>query len=120
MRLFTADELRLIGIVVGGATILAVLGTVIVGLARDVGHERPGDETRAVQTGTAPVGFADMVVPENYASAPFWRWYYYRPPLEQWTDEQVAEFWIDPRDIGLDLLESKNDEVVDEFFGRVP
>lgn len=116
MRLFTEKELKIIAFAVGTATVIAVLITVVVGLSR-----RPElnieDEAGAVTT--AP-DVSELVVPEEFTLTGGERWYFSRDQLAMWSEEQIAEFWIDPAEIGIDLMSEESDRVIEELFEEVP
>ncbi len=44
----------------------------------------------------------------------------YREKKTQWSTGDVMEFWIDPREIGIDILEQRNRETLERMFREVP
>ena len=118
MRLFSAKELRIIGIAVGGATVIALVITISVGLAN-----RPDRTTRQVES--TEVDFelpyiTEIIIPEEFTLTGGERWYFSREPLNKWTEEQVEVFWIDPAEIGIDLMKEESDNAVQEFVEELP
>lgn len=47
-----------------------------------------------------------LVVPEDFSLLEL-QWVPYRGRRSEWTPEQVAEYWNDPRQIGLEVLERR-------------
>jgi len=41
-------------------------------------------------------------------------------PLKKWSREQVDMVWVDPAEIGIDLMKEKNDEVIKKFISELP
>ncbi|MFP4114212.1 MAG: hypothetical protein ACOC2Y_08170 [Spirochaetota bacterium] len=61
-----------------------------------------------------------LVIPRDFARADELDWVPYRPRREVWTDEQIAEYWLDPREIGLDVLDAEVEEHIRELLREVP
>ena len=119
MRLFTPTEIRNIAIGVGAATVIAVLITVVATLPPSRSTDRPqmqGGEQRL----TVDVRVSDLIIPEEFLEGDDPEWFFYRERQNRWTDEQVARYWVDPRIIGLEVLERRNDEIIEELFEHVP
>ena len=116
MRLFTERELKIAALVIGAATVVAVLITTSVGLAR---RPRIPDQIPAGAGRTAP-DISELIVPEEFTLTGGERWYFSRDQLSRWNEEQIQEFWIDPASISIDLMTEESDRVVREFFDQLP
>ena len=118
MRLFTGRELKMIGIGVAAATVVALAITIPVGFAR-----RPKSVTQPHQSASVAADLpyiTEIVIPEEFTLTGGERWYFSREPLKKWNENQVDLFWIDPMEIGIDLMEEESDRIVREFVGRLP
>lgn len=115
MRLFTTKELRIITVVVAVATIVAVTITVV----RESPKTRESIPTEISTSKKFDLLISDMIIPEDYTEEPSSRWYLSRPPLRKWSEEQIARYWIDPRQIGIEILEKENDRLIEEMFEDV-
>ena len=119
MRLFTPTELRIIAIAVGVATAVAIVITV----AASMPGSRRDQDSPELPTGQGPrvdVRVSDLIIPEEFLESDEPDWFYYRERQTRWTDEQVSRYWVDPRIIGLEVLERRNDEIIEEMFEHVP
>ncbi len=118
MRLFTRTEQKIIWIAVAAATFIALSITIPVGLA--------GREKIAVQPGQSAGATADLpyiteiIVPEEFTLTGGERWYFSREPLKEWNESQIDLFWIDPAEIGIDLMKQESDRIVREFVAKLP
>jgi len=61
-----------------------------------------------------------LVLPEDYASGGELEWVPHRPRREVWTDEQIAEYWLDPSEIGLDVLDEQVENEMRDLLREVP
>ena len=46
--------------------------------------------------------------------------WYFREAGKSWTEEDSAEFWVNPRELAVSVLEQQNKRKLDEIFRRVP
>ena len=118
MRLFTATELKVIGLSVAAATVVAIVITVSVGLVR-----QPRSSTKKMtQYGGAAemLDTADILVPEEFTLTGGERWYFSRESMRKWNDDQVRRYWIDPMEIGIDLLREDTDRAIEELVKQIP
>jgi len=114
MRLFTEREVKIIAIVVGAATLLAVVITISVSFAGRPRTQNIGDGGQTTPDST------DFIVPEEFTLTGGERWNFSREPFRRWTDEQVRRYWIDPAGIGINLMEKKTDTAIEELFLSLP
>ncbi|MFW6293956.1 MAG: hypothetical protein ACOC7V_16775 [Spirochaetota bacterium] len=61
-----------------------------------------------------------LVLPDDFESLGELEWVPYRPRREVWTDEQIAEHWLDPAAIGLDVLDEQVEAHVRNLLEEVP
>lgn len=119
---YITREIRIFLVCTAGVAVLASLGIVIVHLVRGPG--KPQVESRIPVLGAgearepqAPYG---LEVPDEIERflAPELR--FYREPREKWTREEVDRFWIDPKELGIEVLTKKNRNKVREILDSVP
>ncbi len=118
MRFFTQTEVKIIGLTVAAATAVAVVITVSVGLAKR--HRIASAAAATVQIESELPYITDIVIPEEFTLTGGERWYFSREPQMRWSKEQIDMFWIDPAEIGIDLMNEKNDEIVRDFVEGLP
>jgi hypothetical protein len=61
-----------------------------------------------------------LVLPDDYASAGEFEWVPHRPRRDGWTDDQIAEYWLDPAAIGLDVLNDRVENEMRNLLMEVP
>jgi hypothetical protein len=61
----------------------------------------------------------DLII-EPQDSAPTGPAYPFRPRLQRWSDEQVARYWIPPKDVALEIVSAENDRRIEEMLQNVP
>ncbi len=126
MRLFTDRETKLIGIVVGSATLLALIITIIVGLSRprtQTGTTNGGIAGRAgggENTAADQLSVWELEIPDEYVITGPEPWYVYREGVRRWSDDQIDRFWIDPVEIRIERLREETDARVEDFFENLP
>jgi hypothetical protein len=59
---------------------------------------------------------SDFIVPDSYNSMASDVPILSRNPHPKWAEEEVMEYWIDPRQIGIEYLERKNDALMEELL----
>ena len=118
MRFFSGTELKIIGITVGAATVAALAITISVGLARR--EKRMPQQHQSAGVTTDLPYITDIVIPEEFTLTGGERWYFSREPLKKWSENQVDLFWIDPAEIGIDLMKEESDRIIREFVAELP
>jgi hypothetical protein len=68
----------------------------------------------------AGVSVYDFAFPDEVARFLSPRPWYFREPGTVWTQEDSAEFWIDPQGLAVEFLTRGNRRKLDEIFKRVP
>ena len=110
----------LIGLASGTTLALLVAVTVLVYKPAPKDEARP--EIPGLTEGKIPAGLSvyHFAVPDGIENFLAPKPAYFREPLETWTPEDVRQFWIDPREIGIEYLSRKNREKLEEIFRSVP
>ncbi len=118
MRLFSGTEIKMILLVVAAATVAAVVTAVVAGTSRK-SELTPGLEEEIVAGSSIP-DISEIIVPKEFTLRGGERWYFSREPLSRWNEDQIREFWIDPAEIGIDLMEEETDRAVKDFIEGIP
>ncbi|MBU8914403.1 MAG: hypothetical protein KOO61_10300 [Spirochaetales bacterium] len=106
-------HIRVVLAVFGALAVVAVLIVVAV----MVGGRSVDNGSETVEIPVVPSRFDwidadDLVVEDELARGTEIRWIPFRPRKERWTESDVEEHWIDPRQIGIDVLETQvNDDI---------
>ena len=61
-----------------------------------------------------------LVLPEHFDSIGELRFVPHRARRETWSDEDISEHWLDPRDIGLEVLDARVEEYIRNLLGAIP
>lgn len=106
-------DIRFILAVVGALAVVAALITVAVILGRRPVDSRSETVGPPVTAGRFDwIDADDLVIEDELARGTEIRWIPFRPVREQWAESDGEEHWIDPRRIGIDVLEARiNDEI---------
>ncbi|MBT3274605.1 MAG: hypothetical protein HN368_15720 [Spirochaetales bacterium] len=118
MKLFTASEFKIILIALGGAAALAVIITLIAGSSGRPRASEMTAEDAFVQNEIPDI--TDIIIPEEFTLTGGERWYFFREPVSRWNEEQIRQFWIDPAEIGVNVLERESNQVIDNFVQNLP
>ena len=87
-------------------------------LAREAGRK-----ARAPTLPTAAdlgLGGDDFLLPSFAAPAQELRYVPFRPRQARWSAEEVARYWVAPRQIATDLVAAANDRAIQQLFKDVP
>lgn len=107
--------------VVGAVAVVAVLVTATVMVAgRSVDSSSETVEIPVVAGRFEWIDADDLVVEDELARGTEIRWIPFRPRRERWTESDVEEHWIDPRRIGIDVLEAQINENIRLILEDVP
>ncbi len=44
----------------------------------------------------------------------------WRPRTERWTQEMINQYWVDPRQVAVDIVSAVNDQSMETLFEKVP
>jgi len=104
---------------------LATLALALVGVLIAVAVIVPGEPADTVVVGPPTLRSewvtADrLVLPDDFASGGELEWVPHRPRREVWTDEQIGEYWLDPSEIGLDVLDEQVENEIRDLLQGVP
>ena len=61
-----------------------------------------------------------LVLPDTAEQFRALRFVPYRPRREIWTAGDIAEYWLDPRTIGLEVLDTRVEEHIRRLLEEVP
>jgi hypothetical protein len=116
-------QLRLrLGILI---SVVVVLAAVAVGITAAVMLPRrnvdnnirsEADQVRAMEW----IDADDLVLRNELEQGTQPAWVPYRERREQWSDADVREHWIDPRAIGLEVLEAQVEQDIQRMLSEVP
>ena len=130
MAFLNAKEAKLYGLVVGGVTLLALLGTLVFMLFSR--NPEPASQPRSSRA-ASPAG-AELLgevrpsdgvvqkirVPAEYTQLYREQWYPFREVHSSWNRAQIEKFWQDPRTLVREVLQKQSDREVEEFFEGIP
>ena len=118
MQLFSRREIKIIVVAVAVATVVAVMIALVVGTSRRA-RQSPGPDEGMIAGSSVP-DISEIIVPEEFTLTGGERWYFSREPLLRWNEEQIREYWIDPAEIGVDLMVEHADSAIEEFIKTIP
>ncbi len=76
--------------------------------------ERPVDTTAPEWASPDRLVLPDHGEPDGIPFVPF------RPRRERWTEQEIAEYWFDPQEIGVDVLDERVERSIRELLRGVP
>ena len=107
--------------VVGALAVVAVLITAAVMVAgRSVDSSSETVEIPVAAGRFEWIDADDLVVEDELARGTEIRWIPFRPRRERWTKLDAEEHWIDPRQIGIDVLEAQVNENIRLMLEEIP
>ena len=111
--------------VVGVVLLLALVAVGIVVMVMLPGRSADTLDTVARVGSGNPAEFAwitpeRLIVPDESASARQMQWVPHRPRRERWTDADVLEHWLDPAEIGLEVLDERVETYIRRLCEEVP
>lgn len=104
---------------------LSVLASSSVARARQV-SARALEESRRPKKPPAftaedlALGAEDFLLPSLESPVLEPRYAPFRPRQSRWSVEEVAKYWVSPRDIATEMVESMNDRAIQRLFQDVP
>jgi hypothetical protein len=111
---------RYIGITLGLAALAVIITLVVMLPGRIRTREEREEAVRTREMEAMEIDLTELKIPEEYRAILKSQWYPYRPRMEQWTQEMAGQFWVDPKEIGADLLAEENAELMRDLFEEVP
>lgn len=124
---FSRREAVIVITVVSAAVVSALVITIIVmsvkgGTVAEVAVD--SYEIPAVNQGEVPRAerpfLSDFIIYENKLQESFTGVIYSRPPVTQWTDEEVRKYWIPPEEIAIEHLQQESEKIIMDIFADVP
>jgi hypothetical protein len=126
-RLPRTEVLVIIGVCLVAFVVTLVVMTSSVGArarraaeaAREEAQEDMAREKPLVDTDDISVTAEDFLLP-TFTPAPVHPAYVpYRTPTAKWSREMVEKYWVPPRSIALEIVQSMNDRAVERLFQDV-
>lgn len=130
MAFLSAKEAKLYALIVAGAALLALLGTLVFMLltrnpdpaprpAADSVESSAGTELRG-ETLSSEAVIQEIRIPDEYKQLHREEWIPFREVHESWSPEQIEQFWKDPSSLVEEVLQAQTDREVEEFFEEIP
>ncbi len=118
-------------LIVAGVALIAFIVTLLVMIPGSAARarRRAADQRQEAAAAKKPPSLSPAelaLTPEDYLLPPAPRVDYalhyvpFRPRLERWPAEVAGKYWISPREIAIDALESVNDRNMERLFQEVP
>lgn len=118
-------------LVVAAATLGVTIVIVLVILIAAGGGEEPpppfvyntdaeGSDAAAAAAGARAPGALDvfdLMLPPEDEHVRDWSWRSHVPIGRAWSQEEIAEYWIDPREIAEEQLEDMNESLIRSILG---
>jgi hypothetical protein len=103
---------------------LSILASSLAGRGRLAAAQAREEAARAqrkpaLTTEELALGVDDFMLPPAPPVETQPRYAPFRPRVSRWSAEQAARYWVPPRDIGLEILESRNDQYIEHLFQDV-
>jgi hypothetical protein len=118
---FFTREIRIFLLLVAALALLSVVVTIIVGLAASPKEApRSGPPILGGPMGESTFSVFDLAVPDETARALALEPALFREPRRMWSSEEVEAYWVDPRDLGIEVLSRENRKKIDAIFEAVP
>jgi hypothetical protein len=118
-------------LVIAGAAVLAfvitlaIMGAGAANRARRVRAEQREEMAHARKApALTPEDLAlapeDFFLPDLRAPKQSFPYVPYRPRVQRWNAQMVRAYWIEPRQIAIDIIASINDQAMQRLFEKVP
>ncbi len=113
-----AHEITPLSVVAATLVVSAIAVLVVVAVMLPSGNADTIDSgVRGVPDWVTP---ERLIVPDEGAELRQLQWVPHRPRREIWSDDDAAEYWLDPAQIGLDVLEEQVEAYIRRLFEEVP
>jgi len=104
---------------------LSVLATSAAGRARQAATQAAEESVRAkkqplLTTEELALGAEDFILPPLDRPEAKLEYAPFRPRLTRWSADLAAKYWVEPRDIAAEIVESINDQNMQRLFQDVP
>ena len=109
---------REVALAAGAVLLLVLAGLLIAVISRPESADT--EDERPAASGYEWANGDRLVLPDDYGAPAELDWLPYRPRREAWTDDQVAQYWLDPQAIGLEVLDERVEEHVRRLLEEVP
>lgn len=122
----TKKEIQMYLLVLGILLLIAIVITVVAQLGKrepkgvDIVHPFEDPYTTEPAFGSRPFVLNDLFFPKRKGNLKLREPELIRSPHFPWTPQEVEEAWIDPRDVGREMLEAESSQVWTEFIEDIP
>lgn len=113
MKLFTAKEIKIAVLITLIAALLAALITILAMMPEKTPAQENGE--MGIPEGRG-LPLSDFMVPSEYKELAPQPPHYFDALAEKWGEEKIEKFWINPRDISLEILVEKNNQFIDSLL----
>jgi len=114
----SVNELKIYLLVVGGLTVLALTITVIVLLPGYISYNKV--KISDDQPAEVPIDMSLFKIPESYKQLRENEFVPFLPDKDNWSEEDVAPYWKDPKQLILEYLDKQNENYINEIFKTIP
>lgn len=101
----------------GVATLLLLALISAAVLSRPRSSDNQGESVRAPGPEWAN---ADRLVVPDYGETGVPPFVPFRPRRETWSEQEIGEYWLDPQEIGLEVLDERVESYIRELLREVP
>lgn len=118
-----ADKInwKLYFIIVGSVTVLALVVTIIVLTVSSGGNPiRDNNYTAGEYISSVKLSLDDFILPEEVLGEQYSLWYPHWDKKRKWTKEDIEPYWVNPGEIGVDILSKKNYELLQSILDPAP
>lgn len=124
-HMFRLDNKKWLILIFSGIFIFSALVTLLFLVLRNPDADRetrqyPAPQEELKLLAAKELSFGDFITDFDLQESEQEDYYLFRKRFESWSEEQVDRFWIPLRDITIDILVKKNDELVEELFKDIP
>jgi hypothetical protein len=110
-------DLRYVG---GGVVAIALVVLLVVSFSLRPAEDKSRDNSGELGALYGWVTAETLYVPNELAVGTQPEWQPFRERRERWTDDEVAVYWLDPTDIGIDILESTVHDEIAQMLEAFP
>ena len=126
LRLPRAEVLAIAGIALLAFVIaLAVLSSAAAGRSRRAAAQTEEESARAkkkplLTMEELALGAEDFILPPLDRPEPRLEYVPFRPRLKRWSADLAAKYWVAPRDVATEIVQTINDQNMQRLFQDVP
>ncbi len=99
--------------------LLLILAAVSGGGGSDDGTA-PGYTLQMEADPLTPFDMSEVQVPDEMQRVLSLGFHYSRIPPDAWNEEEIRRFWIDPKQLAVEMLEKQLEDHMDEMMEEIP